>query len=183
MTRSHIKNIVLIVQTALDSFQTRQNWLNPTMGFPSLTLDEVQKKNIPPILVDSVKKKGVYRHFGEFLSNKPSLPMAYKEVNGKKGVFTLDEVGHKRELDSSSDDWGFCDGKDIFICQRGAFFPLLLDNNEVLFKGYDPQKQAKRQQVGGVLFGVVGAAIASGTRGDLESMMVNMDTGECQPKK
>jgi hypothetical protein len=157
--------------------------LNPTTGLQTLTLDEVQKKNRPNILVDSVKKKGVYRHFGEFLNNKPSLPMVYRVKDGEKIVLTLDEEGHKRELDSSADDWGFCDGKDLFICQQGAFFPLQLDNDAVFFDGYDPKKQAKRQQTGGILFGVIGAAIASASRGHLESMMVNMDSGECLPKK
>jgi hypothetical protein len=181
-THLHTKNIVSVLKTALDTFQKRQNWLNPTTGLHPLSIADVLAKTMPPILVDSVKKKGVYRHFGEFLNNKPSLPMAYKESNGKKGVFTLDEVGHKRELDGYSDDWGFCDGKDIFICQRGYFFPLQLNGDQVLFKGFDMQKQAKRQQTGAV-FGLIGAAIASVSGGDLEPMMVNMDSGEAQPKK
>jgi hypothetical protein len=183
VTRSHIKNIVNILETALDTFQTRQNWLNPTTGLPPLAAADILRKNTPNILVDSVRKKGVYRHFGEFLSNKPSLPMVYREKNGKKIVLTLDEVGHKKELDSTSDAWGFCDGKDIFVCQQGDFFPLQSEKDAFIFRGYDPKKQAKRQQTGAVLFGLIGAAVASATRGDLEAMMVNMDSGECQPQK
>lgn len=182
VTGSHVKNIIIAVKSALDTFQTHQNWLHPTTGFPTLSLDEVQKKNTPSILVDSVKKKGVYHHFGEFLNNKPAKPMAYKQQDGRKTAFTIDEVGHKKQLDSSFDGWGFCDGTDIFVYQLGAFFPLQFEKEAIIFQGYDPQKQAKRQQTGAILFGVVGAAIASVSRGDLESMKINMDSGECQPQ-
>jgi hypothetical protein len=182
VTGSHIKNITNVIRLVLDTFQTRQNWLNPTTGAQPLAAADILRKNTPNILIDSVRKKGVYRHFGEFLTNKPSLPMVYIEKNGKKIVLTLDEVGHKKELDSTTDAWGFCDGKDIFICNLGDFLPLQLENDAFLFRGYDPLKQVKRQQTGAV-FGLIGAAIASATRGELEAMMVNMDSGECQPQK
>ena len=47
-----------------------------------------------------------------------------------------------------------------------------------LFTGYDVKKQAKRQQTGAVLFGLIGAAVASATRPDMEEMGINLDSGQ-----
>jgi hypothetical protein len=183
VTRLHTKNIVSVLKTALDTFQKRQNWLNPTTSFPILTEADLLKKSTLPILLDSVKKKGIYAHFGEFLTNKPSSPMVYKVQDGRKIVLTLDEKGQKKQLDSSSDAWGFCDGTDVFICQQGAFIPLELTQQGVFFTGFDFDKQSRRTQNSAMLFGLIGGAIAAADRGDLVPMMVNMDSGECQPKK
>jgi hypothetical protein len=181
VTGSHVRNLLTVVESALDTFQKHKNWLKNTADLKALTEQDILTKTVPPILTETTKNKGMYRHFGEFLNNKPSLPMAYRISKGQKTVITVDENGQKKELNSSTDIWGFCDGLEFFICQQGAFFPIKIDKTRMTFNGYDLQKQAQKRQTAGLAFGLVGAALSSANKGNLEMMEINMNSGEALP--
>jgi len=70
------------------------------------------------MLIDSVKKRGVYRSLMEFQQNNPSYSDTFIVKPGKwKGdkyeLQTINSKGKSKKLDGNI--WGYCDGKDVFI--------------------------------------------------------------------
>lgn len=183
VTGSHLPNIVLILKESLNAFQKNQSWLKSDTTFQKLSIQDCLNKNVPQITMDSVKQKGIYKHFGEFLDNNPKMPLAFTKVDGEKVLMVTDESGQRVALSRPDDVWGFCDGKDVFVGQSGNFFPIKFTNGKAQFKGYDVQKQVKRQQTGAVLFGIIGAAVASASQGSKEWLEIDMDSGQTFPSK
>ena len=182
VTSSHVKNVTSILKSALETFQKNQNWQLSEINFQKLEPEEVLSKSAPQILVDSVKIKGIYRHFGEFLNNSPTMPLEYEERKGAKILIVADEKGKKKYVNHPADVWGFCDGENVYVSQEGNFFPISFEKDMVKFKGYNVQRRANSVQMGYIFFGVIGAAIAN-SNADTEWLEINMNSGQFFPVK
>ncbi len=89
-------------------------------------------KNIP-ILNDSIKRKGLYMTYKQFLQNTPSNV----EFELEKGKLTdalraVDATGNYQLVRNL---WGFCDGKNMFIKSGEKYYPLSRVNNTFYFFG------------------------------------------------
>jgi hypothetical protein len=180
VTGIHTKNIVTIVKNALMFFNKNKNWELSNINFQKLSIEDVLSKSNPQILVDDVKVKGIYRHFGEFLNNSPTMPYEYENRKGDKILVLTDENGVKKYMNHPTDVWGFCDGKQVFVSQQGDFFPIVFEGDKAKFKGYNVQNQQKRATMGFILFGGIGVAIASSNK-NAEWLEINMNSGQFIP--
>ena len=106
VTGTHTKNIVSILKNALMYFNKNRNWEMSDVNFQKLSADEVLAKSNPQILVDDVKVKGIYRHFGEFLNNNPTMPFEFEDRKGNRILVLKDENGAKKYMNHPNDVWG-----------------------------------------------------------------------------
>lgn len=180
VTGTHTKNIVSILKNALLYFNKNRNWEMSVVNFQKLSVDDVMSKSNPQILVDETKIKGIYRHFGEFLNNTPTMPFEFEDKKGDRILILKDENGKKKYMNHPSDVWGFCDGKQVFVSQQGDFFPIIFENDKAKFKGYNVQHQQKRAVMGYIIFGGIGVAVASANRNQ-EWLEINMNSGQFIP--
>ncbi len=83
-----------------------------------------------PILTCTAFKKGVYRNFSEFKSNKPSI----EHFNYKTDRYYLTTItdGNGNNLNPGK-IFGFSDGKRIWIQKMGSSFPLIRTGNSFQF--------------------------------------------------
>jgi hypothetical protein len=180
VTSTHTNNIVSILKNALMVFNKNKNWEMSTVNFQKLSLEDVLSKSYPQILMDEVKVKGIYRHFGEFLNNTPTMPFEFEERKEDRILVIRDENGVKKYMNHPNDVWGFCDGKQVFVSQQGDFFPITFGGGKAKFKGYNVQHQQKRAVMGYILFGGIGVAVASANK-NAEWLEINMNSGQFIP--
>jgi hypothetical protein len=182
VTGTHTRNVISILKNALLSFNKNKNWEMSAINFQKLSLEEVLTQSNPQILVDEVKVRGIYRHFGEFLNNAPTMPFEFEDRGGDRILVIRDENGAKKYMKHPNDVWGFCDGKQVFVSQQGDFFPIFFEGDKAKFKGYNVQHQQNRAMMGFILFGGIGATVAS-TNKNNEWLEINMNSGQFIPTR
>ena len=95
----------------------------------------VKERIEKPILQDSILKKGVYKTKDEFLNNAPSeINYSFKQDKRKFiSLYLLDEKGNEY---LSRESWGYCDGKTIFINNKGMYDPLYRIDNAFYWRAF-----------------------------------------------
>lgn len=116
---------------------------------------------------------GVYRDFLEFRQNAPSLTRSvFVELvprTGKAWAGQFLHLPHYLTVEGSHEElpanWGFSDGRKVYVHYRGLYYPLDLVGQSYMFSGEaapDPQTVQGAGVAGAVLGGVVGAGVAAG---------------------
>jgi hypothetical protein len=88
---------------------------------PLLTISQ----ELPEILTTKQFERGIYKGFGEFLSNSPSIKDGFKiitepgdrKIENDKEVYKLiaDSAYSKKDIKGF---WGVCDGQDIYVSEQ-----------------------------------------------------------------
>jgi len=89
------------------------------------------------MLIDSVKKRGIYRTFTEFQQNNPSYTDTFfvKEAKWTHKYSVLQTINRDGKIKNVSGDiWGYCDGQEVYI--RSSDYSKLTDFGYFcIFKG------------------------------------------------
>lgn len=103
-----------------------------------------------PVYTAGSLNKGVYKTFEEFKMNAPSI-QEYEFKNGKMGdILYVKENGEEYPMRS---DWGYCDGKGLFINSGDKYSKLARSGNGFYFKGIKSIVRNQKYVVGGDLSG------------------------------
>lgn len=114
------------------------------------------------ILKDTVYKKGIYKSFNEFKSNKPSI--TDYEIEFGKTEDMIYEKNKNGSVISARDIWGFCDGTTIYIRSVDNFFPLYKLNTVFYVYGAKSVVRSKQVRMGNFLISPLGAALDKGSK-------------------
>ncbi|HRG83382.1 MAG TPA: hypothetical protein PLO99_12780 [Chitinophagaceae bacterium] len=118
LAESALKSMILLTKQFSDGLQE------------SITRDyfaTVSRKCIlPPILRDSVFKKGVYANYQQFLENSPDS-IDFTITGLKKSVLLTYKVAGDTSADRA---WGFCDGKDVYIHLDSSYYKMVKMENK-----------------------------------------------------
>lgn len=165
VTSEHGNNIARgldhLIQSALENAKAGKH------GSDEMNAKEIAQKAKEryevPILMTTHYKQGAYMSFQEFVNNEPS--MASFEIN------VLDKKKGKVEIVDAADrikpltPWGICKDGEIYKYHEQELIALEKKNNGFIFSDY--QEKASRRNsgifMGGLLGGLAGAAIASGS--------------------
>lgn len=112
---------------------------------------------------DSIK--GAFKTFNEFIRNKPSIVDPFyvksKERNHEdwKGTYSL--TPKYTETDRRIKKiWGFYDGTTAYILHQSEFFPIVFEDGQYVFIGFDIVDNSS-VSTAGLLGGAIGSGIAS----------------------
>ena len=101
--------------------------------FTFVELNEYYDQNLrQPILNDTFLRKGVYRTFEEFKQNRPYYEAF--EVTKVKSETILYLTDDKGSVPTTS-EWGYCDGKNIYIKTGKHLFKLSRQAGSYVFMG------------------------------------------------
>jgi len=199
VTGQHAGNLAKVLSSCLAQLAALPATAQPAAGTAPLTWAQVQHGDgyQPyrfPIQKTMEPKRGFYRTFEEFQQDSPSRNTDPFEVvqtprtNKKWAGLPAIEAYYLRL--SATDQrtpvrgvWGFSDGHDTYIFQRGSYFQLTPTGTGYSFTGAalpDPNDVT----TGAILGGLAGAAIVSATSNtgpmDYEMSVV---TGNLQPRR
>lgn len=138
-----------------------------------------------PILTDTMRRRGIYLTYADFLNNKVSN----SEFEVKHGDYT-DELYlvDKEARNLLTNFWGYCDGAKLFIRQDRSFYELIRQGNTFGFIAdiYEQQVAGNYKVAGSnpgdimVNAGVIGLAelIGSGDKPTFKPCQLNLETGK-----
>lgn len=123
-------------------------------------LDNIAKSKIP-IYNDESFKKGIYVDFEQFRLNLPNYKEIIIEDNGNKiKVFGIDNYTNKKVRISPEGIYAISDGTTLLKSTTGGFVHLKKENTDFY---YEDLLNESNPDMGFIMFGLVGAAIASST--------------------
>jgi len=114
------------------------------------------------IIENETPKRGVYAFYSDFLNNKPSIidsfyvnesPRSQPVWQGTNSV----KPRYANKNRKVKKVWGFSDGKQAYILNELEFFPIVTEENKLVFYGYD-----RVDNSGAVAAGAIGGAIGGG---------------------
>ncbi len=150
-----------------------------------MSLDEIMRYSSQqvhiPIFTATVYKKGVYKTFGDFKMNNPSIfNYEIEEDKLTKTIFLNDGQGAYPVRDL----WGYCDGTHIYINSADNYFELIKKGNTFISNAARSLSRQRHVKAGNVLMlGVVGGGIGRGNKKTTYILIrklyeLDMDTGE-----
>lgn len=112
-----------------------------------------------------IPARGVYAVYNDFRTNSPSITDSFyvKESPRTKPIWQGSFSVQPRYLKKNKKVkkvWGYSDGKQTFIFNELEFFPILVENNELVFYGYD-RLDNSGAAAAGALGGAIGGGIAA----------------------
>ncbi|HEX2605776.1 MAG TPA: hypothetical protein VHK91_00290 [Flavisolibacter sp.] len=163
------------------SFFENKNWVASSMAYPSASVAEgIHKRFSLPVLVDSVKRPGIYRSFAEFKDNQPGI-VNVKPVTSRGKVVAYKDTDGKYV--TIKDYWGCCDGSKCYIVFRNSLYELEPKDKGFRFLSYRDNHDMQNDKSFGDYatdFGMLpgGFAKVFNDRRASEFFDLNMDSGE-----
>lgn len=134
------------------------------------------------IAAPSLRKKGIFLTFDEFLSNTPSIPdFSFRQDAKADIMYAKDANGSEYVL---RDYWGCCDGEHFYILSSGNLFQLCPSGNTFNVLGFKSMTKLKRVKVGNVLtLGLLGGMVGKQNKniiykGKKRPLQIDMSSGE-----
>lgn len=187
VTRWHAPHVAQVLNRGLDQL-VGANWLaaaaRPARALAELATDQplpaaARLKARPIAILEEAPRRGVYRRFEQFQTNRPDTTLAFRldtlrrrfqsELATAKwwGVAWVRPVAAGPvALPAAADIWGFSDGRQLFVRQDKQFYPLMRQGGFFTFVGEGPFDQVyaiarvQAQTRAAMMAGVVGVGLA-----------------------
>lgn len=130
----------------------------------SLLAQDLQENK--PEIFEKIKsetpQRGVYLLYSEFLANSPSITDSFyvRESPRTQAVWQGTVSVQPRYVEKNKKVkkvWGFSDGKQAYIFNELEFFPIEIEENDMVFYGYD-----RVDNSGSTTAAIIGGAIGGG---------------------
>lgn len=118
--------------------------------------------------------RGIYKTVGDFFSNNPSIEEEFTVVSEPrnkaiwKGTFNV--IPLKENGNPYKRIWGFCDGYKQYIFHEGQYFPIIEENGNYTFEGFEYTETSTIYGVS-ILGSGVGAYLGGAAGGALISLI------------
>ncbi|NEN25560.1 hypothetical protein G3O08_18870 [Cryomorpha ignava] len=100
------------------------------------------KADIYEMIENKTPKRGIYKHYYEFLANAPSIIDSFYLKKSPRPYYLWQdtyslEPRYVRKNKKVRRIWGFSDGEQAYIFDEGEFFPIVVEKGELVFYGFD----------------------------------------------
>ncbi len=147
-----------------------------------LSINEIELNNnrnlAIQILNDVELKKGVYKNFIEFKTNKPSITNYELRVGKMGDILYVMENGQEYPMRNA---WGFCNGTELYVNSSDKYFKLIKRQNTFYFAGIKGiERKAKHDLLYTSLYNLITDTGRKKTKFSiiLKHYKLDMETGE-----
>lgn len=163
VTKKHSENIAAAFKQCFDSLELKNGSSESTNSFSVDSLTSIRLDF--PVFKETLKQ-GVYMDFGDLVENSPDTTIEFivKYVPRKADKWngTYDVVPFLKDKKRKvKNPFGFCFRDTAYILHEGGVFPLKIENNTMVFQGYDLLEGEAKTNIMIAGGGLLGALVAS----------------------